>query len=148
MFLFFKQKTAYDMRISDWNSDVCSSDLLSPKQERAATVPSDRAKDLSVPVAPAEAPVAPRTPARITLHGVTREDPYAWLRADNWRQVMRDPAVLDPEIRASLEAANAYTAPATAPTTALQPPRFDEREGIGRAPGRERMVKIGDNPGV
>src|SRR3546814_1848951 len=26
-FFFFKQKTAYDMRISDWNSDVCSSDL-------------------------------------------------------------------------------------------------------------------------
>src|SRR3546814_19596011 len=28
-FLFFKQKTAYEMRISDWSSDVCSSDLLS-----------------------------------------------------------------------------------------------------------------------
>src|SRR3546814_20460475 len=27
MFLFFKQKTAYEMRISDWSSDVCSSDL-------------------------------------------------------------------------------------------------------------------------
>src|SRR3546814_10559694 len=27
LFLFFKQKTAYDMRISDWSSDVCSSDL-------------------------------------------------------------------------------------------------------------------------
>src|SRR3546814_15588490 len=28
MFVFFRQKTAYDMRISDWSSDVCSSDLL------------------------------------------------------------------------------------------------------------------------
>src|SRR3546814_2608334 len=27
-FCFFKQKTAYEMRISDWSSDVCSSDLL------------------------------------------------------------------------------------------------------------------------
>src|SRR3546814_18507636 len=27
-FFFFKQKTAYDMRISDWSSDVCSSDLI------------------------------------------------------------------------------------------------------------------------
>src|SRR3546814_4635678 len=27
-FLFFKQKTAYEMRISDWSSDVCSSDLF------------------------------------------------------------------------------------------------------------------------
>src|SRR3546814_6483233 len=29
MFFFFKQKTAYEMRISDWSSDVCSSDLCS-----------------------------------------------------------------------------------------------------------------------
>src|SRR3546814_1289356 len=29
VFFFFKQKTAYDMRISDWSSDVCSSDLES-----------------------------------------------------------------------------------------------------------------------
>src|SRR3546814_19268154 len=29
MFFFFKQKTAYEMRISDWSSDVCSSDLIS-----------------------------------------------------------------------------------------------------------------------
>src|SRR3546814_5397241 len=29
-FFFFKQKTAYEMRISDWSSDVCSSDLVAP----------------------------------------------------------------------------------------------------------------------
>src|SRR3546814_9374036 len=28
LFFFFKQKTAYEMRISDWSSDVCSSDLF------------------------------------------------------------------------------------------------------------------------
>src|SRR3546814_8228952 len=28
VFFFFKQKTAYEMRISDWSSDVCSSDLF------------------------------------------------------------------------------------------------------------------------
>src|SRR3546814_2949126 len=32
MFFFFKQKTAYEMRISDWSSDVCSSDLLIGRQ--------------------------------------------------------------------------------------------------------------------
>src|SRR3546814_14709733 len=31
-FLFFKQKTAYEMRISDWSSDVCSSDLINGRQ--------------------------------------------------------------------------------------------------------------------
>src|SRR3546814_14361505 len=30
LFFFFKQKTAYEMRISDWSSDVCSSDLPGP----------------------------------------------------------------------------------------------------------------------
>src|SRR3546814_5941128 len=34
---FFKQKTAYEMRISDWSSDVCSSDLPQGKMARMAT---------------------------------------------------------------------------------------------------------------
>src|SRR3546814_8098381 len=33
-FFFFKQKTAYDMRISDWSSDVCSSDLAAVEKQR------------------------------------------------------------------------------------------------------------------
>src|SRR3546814_13808441 len=35
-FFFFKQKTAYDMRISDWSSDVCSSDLQEGGQRAPA----------------------------------------------------------------------------------------------------------------
>src|SRR3546814_11062298 len=35
-FLFCKQKTAYEMRISDWSSDVCSSDLLKPAPSEPA----------------------------------------------------------------------------------------------------------------
>src|SRR3546814_10837540 len=31
VFFFFKQKTAYELRISDWSSDVCSSDLSPPR---------------------------------------------------------------------------------------------------------------------
>src|SRR3546814_4362927 len=34
-FFFFKQKTAYEMRISDWSSDVCSSDLTADSAESA-----------------------------------------------------------------------------------------------------------------
>src|SRR3546814_5417149 len=33
-FFFFKQKTAYEMRISDWSSDVCSSDLITAKVDK------------------------------------------------------------------------------------------------------------------
>src|SRR3546814_10377997 len=42
LFFFFKQKTAYEMRISDWSSDVCSSDLgvLAFKAECDAIVPA------------------------------------------------------------------------------------------------------------
>src|SRR3546814_6746764 len=41
LFCFFKQKTAYEMRISDWSSDVCSSDLgqgLHPADQRVGTI--------------------------------------------------------------------------------------------------------------
>src|SRR3546814_3013506 len=59
-FLFFKQKTAYEMRISDWSSDVCSSDLwigagagksamvplaLSPREEADAGEPEKEWED-------------------------------------------------------------------------------------------------------
>src|SRR3546814_10441121 len=37
-FFFFKQKTAYEMRISDWSSDVCSSDLKAVAIDRGAGV--------------------------------------------------------------------------------------------------------------
>src|SRR3546814_7245475 len=43
-FFFFKQKTAYEMRISDWSSDVCSSDLnpeLSMQEVRTAGIAAD-----------------------------------------------------------------------------------------------------------
>src|SRR3546814_6864523 len=38
MIIFFKQKTAYEMRISDWSSDVCSSDLEEASGARARQV--------------------------------------------------------------------------------------------------------------
>lgn len=55
-----------------------------------------------------EPPRAPRRPTERTVHGIPLSDDYAWLRADNWREVMRDPALLDADIRAWLEAENAY----------------------------------------
>src|SRR3546814_9180986 len=40
-FFFFKQKTAYEMRISDWSSDVCSSDLCCDTSPRGLDLPGD-----------------------------------------------------------------------------------------------------------
>src|SRR3546814_1014543 len=44
VFCFFKQKTAYEMRISDWSSDVCSSDLIATGASFSAT--AEAARDL------------------------------------------------------------------------------------------------------
>src|SRR3546814_7348736 len=41
VFFFFKQKTAYEMRISDWSSDVCSSDLFIAARVRVPGVRDD-----------------------------------------------------------------------------------------------------------
>ncbi len=74
-------------------------------------------------------PHAARRPVSDTRHGVTRTDDYAWLRADNWQEVFRDPSVLDADIRAHLEAENAYQAALMADTQALQRTLFAEMRG-------------------
>ena len=45
------------------------------------------------------APVAPIHPHSFTTHGVTVSDDYAWLKDAKWQEVLRDPSVLEPEIR-------------------------------------------------
>jgi oligopeptidase B len=75
------------------------------------------------------APRARRDPQVSVRHGVTLTDDYAWLRAANWREVMRDPAVLDPQIRNYLDAENAYQKAALAHTEALQDKLFAEMKG-------------------
>ncbi|MDP1555522.1 MAG: hypothetical protein Q8L84_08695, partial [Hyphomonas sp.] len=49
-------------------------------------------------------PVAARVDHEITQLGRTRNDPYNWLKDDNWQEVMREPSLLKPEIRGYLEA--------------------------------------------
>ena len=74
----------------------------------------------------AAAPVIEKRPKTILQHGIERMDEYAWLRADNWREVMQDPAVLGGDIRAMLEAENAYYKSAMKPLTALTDKIFEE----------------------
>src|SRR3546814_10918814 len=84
-FFFFKQKTAYEMRISDWSSDVCSSDLAA-----CAVGP-----DYVAPVPPAASSgpfIAADTPAVST-------DPVA----ENWWRLYDDP-VLDGLVEDALTA--------------------------------------------
>jgi oligopeptidase B len=81
---------------------------------------------LNRPVSRHLPPVAERRPQFSVHHGVELVDEYAWLRADNWQEVMRDPAVLDPQIRAYLDAENAFTHAALDDTSALQTALFAE----------------------
>jgi oligopeptidase B len=74
-------------------------------------------------------PRALKKPSKSSRHGIVRVDDYAWLRADNWQAVMRDPKALDPGIRAQLEAENAHTAAVMAGTEGLQEALFAEMKG-------------------
>ncbi len=74
-------------------------------------------------------PVAPRRPHAVTRHGLAVTDDYAWLKDDNWQEVLRDPAVLEPDIRAYLEAENAYTEALLGRTAALQRKLVAEMRG-------------------
>lgn len=68
-------------------------------------------------------PIAARKPHSTTLHGVTLEDPYAWLRDPGY------PDVSDPEILGYLEAENSYFEAVMAPQKALTTTLFEELKG-------------------
>lgn len=80
-------------------------------------------------VVPATPPHAEKRPVRDTHHGITRTDEYAWLRADNWREVFKDPSLLDPQIRAHLEAENVYQSALMADTVEPRKTLFREMKG-------------------
>src|SRR3546814_767258 len=78
VFFFFKQKTAYEMRISDWSSDVCSSDLPQDRwEENAGISPFTLGVEIAALVAAADGlPSKDRT--------------YALSLADYWNERLED----------------------------------------------------------
>ncbi|MCO5083347.1 MAG: S9 family peptidase [Rhizobiaceae bacterium] len=92
-------------------------------------------------------PAAPGTDRRPVVdehHGIRRTDDYAWLRAGNWQEVFRDPDVLASDIRAHLEAENAYQEKLMADTTELQAKLFQEMKG--RIKEDDSSVPMKDGP--
>ncbi len=82
-------------------------------------------------------------PVTVEQLGGTRVDPYAWLRDDNWQQVMRDPSLLRADVRAVLEAENDYHNEVMRPLAALEETIFAEmrgriREDDSSVPSRDR----------
>ena len=94
---------------------------------------------MSVASSPARVP-----PASIRRPGEPDEDPFAWLKDENWQEVMRDPGRLAPRIRSWLEARNADTARAMAATRPLQAKLLAEFRG--RIDEEERSVALPDGP--
>ena len=74
-------------------------------------------------------PRARQQPVVQSWHGVTLTDEFAWLKAVNWREVMRDPAALDADIRAYLDAENAYASARLADIDPLQGAMLAEMKG-------------------
>jgi oligopeptidase B len=74
-------------------------------------------------------PVAPKIPKRIEQLGRVRTDDYAWMKDENWQALLRDPAKVRPDIKAHLDAENAYTRAMLASTEALQAELFAEMKG-------------------
>ncbi len=89
-------------------------------------------------------PIAGRRPVSDTRHGTTRTDDYAWLRADNWREVFRDPSLLDPSIRAHLQSENDYQAQLMADTAQLRQQLVEEMKG--RIKQDDSTVPMKDGP--
>ncbi|MFN4225811.1 MAG: S9 family peptidase [Hyphomonas sp.] len=91
--------------------------------------PADLSNTLTATAAP-QPPVAARVSHEITQLGRTRNDPYHWLKDENWQDVMHDPSLLNADIRAYLEAENAYTkAVLETPTAGLREALFAEMRG-------------------
>ena len=90
---------------------------------------------------------APKTETRAhhdTRHGMTRTDEFAWLRADNWQEVFKDPSALDPAIRTHLEAENAYQGEMLASLADLRATLFSEMKG--RIKEDDSSVPMKDGP--
>jgi oligopeptidase B len=75
------------------------------------------------------APIAPRRPNSFSKHGIAVTDDYAWLKDPRWQQVLRDPSVLEPDIRKYLEAENDYTESILGNTAGLQKTLVAEMRG-------------------
>ncbi len=85
---------------------------------------SDQFADLQ-----AEAPIAEKRPVELVQHGISRVDDYAWIRDDNWQQVLREPELLKSEVRDHLEAENVYYEAATDDLAELRDQLFEEMRG-------------------
>ena len=102
-----------------------------PKPDQPVPDESTMPKTLIEPFADLSAtpPVAEKRPIEIKQHGDTRIDNYAWMRDENWQEVLREPDELDADIRDHLYAENAFYDAATEDLETLREELFEEMRG-------------------
>src|SRR3546814_9730481 len=110
-FFFFKQKTAYEMRISDWSSDVCSSDLDPRAVARGTESPH---------------------PVAVGVAGGVAEDP--WLAGDRGDEPLG-------VVRTDAEVLRGASARVGAPRVVVAEHEHGAVGQIGRASCRERVCQ-------
>jgi oligopeptidase B len=74
-------------------------------------------------------PSAEKRPVTQIWHGLEKQDDFAWLKDENWQTVLQDPKTLKPDIRAYLEAENAFTSSVMESTKPQQEKLFAEIKG-------------------
>ena len=109
-----------------------SRDLLATSAAAlAATALPAQARTIgaSMPQGTPVPPVAKKIPVTIEQLGRVRADDYQWMKDDNWQTVLRDPTVIKADVKAHLEAENAYREAMMASTLPLQAAMFEEMKG-------------------
>lgn len=90
---------------------------------------TETAMSVSFSLLSADPPIAEKRPIEIEQHGIKRTDNYAWMRDENWQEVLRDPGELDADIREYLDAENGFYGEATGDLEALRDQLFEEMRG-------------------
>jgi len=114
-----------------WRSAACT---MSRRRLLATAAAGGLSAILGAPFARAigatpRPPIAEIRTSIRTVNGVALIDPYGWLKADNWREVLDDPQKLPPDIRRHIEAENAYADACLEPLRPLMATLKSEIEG-------------------
>lgn len=137
-----------EARVPEEIRNVDKPDMISRRELLAGTMAialmANKGSTVRLERAIPRPPVTPRIPKKIVQLGRLRVDDYAWLKPGNWKEVWRDPRLLDPKILAYLEEENRYCDAVLKPTEGLQKALVSQMRA--RIPERLDTPPIADGP--
>ena len=114
--------------------DASSADAIAQPAAYEEIPPMTNSRDPFAQARSVEAPRHDKRPIEITQHGDLRVDHYDWMRVENWQEVLRDPSLLQDQVREALDAENAYYAAVT-----------DDLSGLRETIKAEMRARIKEN---